>query len=126
MSFSGRLSTTHKKMLARWRVELGCLANGKGDFSEEEQEEEEEGGGGIFSPEMASSCSSRDTGLGSVSEILSDDDHSSVISVNLESRTSCAKEQSGKASCYCFKSSVFKPLVAHGSPPDATQLVSNG
>jgi hypothetical protein len=84
---SGRLAPTHKRMLARWCTELRCLVNGKGDFSEDE---------GIFSPEMASSCSSRDTGLGSVSELLSDDDHNSVISVNLESVTSCGKEQSCK------------------------------
>lgn len=112
MFFSGRLSSTHKKMLACWRMELRCLVNSKGDFSEEEEEE------GIFSPEMASSCSSRDTGLGSVSELLSDDDHNSVMAVNLESLTSCVKEQSGKASCCCLKSSVFKPLVV--LPPDAT------
>jgi hypothetical protein len=101
-------------------MELRYLENGKGDFSEEEEE------GGIFSPEMASSCSSRDTGLGSVSELLSDDDHNSVIAVNLESLTSGVKKQSGKASCCCFKSSVFKPLVANGNPPHATQLVSKG
>lgn len=113
MFLSGRLSHTQKKMLTRWRMELRCLLNGKGDFSEEEEEE------GIFSPEMASSCSSRDTGLGSVSELLSDDDHNSVISINLEPLTSHVKEQSGKASCHCNT-----PLVAHGSLPHGTERLS--
>jgi hypothetical protein len=99
MFLSGRLAPTHKKMLARWRMELTCLVNGKGDFSEDE---------GIFSPETASSCSSRDTGLGSVSELLSDDDQNPVISVNLESVTSCVKEQSGKTSCFCFRAVFLK------------------
>ena len=82
----GRLTSTYKRMLARWRTELQCLVN-SGDFSEDE---------GIFSPALSSSCSSRDTGLGSITELLSDDDDSSVISVRLESNTSSVKDQNGK------------------------------
>lgn len=99
MFLAGRLAPTHKKMLARWRLELTHLVNGKGDFSEDEE---------IFSPETASSCSSRDTGMGSVSELLSDDDQNPVTSVNLESVTSCVKEQSGKTSCCCFRAVFLK------------------
>ncbi|XP_023718040.1 uncharacterized protein LOC111870189 isoform X2 [Cryptotermes secundus] len=95
----GRLAPTHKKMLARWRLELTHLVNGKGDFSEDEE---------IFSPETASSCSSRDTGMGSVSELLSDDDQNPVTSVNLESVTSCVKEQSGAI----LSDVVCKPLTS--------------
>jgi hypothetical protein len=86
-------------MLARWRVELGCLVNGEGDISEDE---------GIFSPEIASSCSSRDTGPGSVTELLSDDDHNSVISVSLDSNTSIVTDHSGKISCSWFRALVPK------------------
>jgi hypothetical protein len=84
---AGRLTSTQKKMLARWHTELGCLVNGEDEFSEDE---------GIFSPALASSCSSRDTGLSSITDLLSDDDHSSVVSVRLESNTSSVKDQSGK------------------------------
>lgn len=99
MFLSGKLAPTHKKTLARWRLELARLVNGKGDFTEDEE---------IFSPETASSCSSRDTGLGSVSELLSDDDQNPVTSVNLESVTSHVKEQSGKTSCCCFRAVFLK------------------
>jgi hypothetical protein len=95
--FQGKLSPAHKRMLARWRIELGCLVNGEGDISEDE---------GIFSPEVPSSCSSRDTGPGSVTELFSDDDRNSVISISLDSNTSSVKDHNGKTSCCCFRAVV--------------------
>jgi hypothetical protein len=83
-------------MLARWRTELECLTNGEGDLSEDE---------GIFSPALSSNCSSRDIGLGSITELLSDDEHSSVISVRLESNTTSVKDQSGET-CLMYTKSV--------------------
>jgi hypothetical protein len=74
-------------MLARWRTELECRASGEGDFSEDE---------GIFSPALSSNCSSRDIGLGSITDLLSDDEHGSVISMSLESDTTSVKDQSGE------------------------------
>jgi hypothetical protein len=74
-------------MLARWRTELECPGNGEGDFSEDE---------GIFSPALSSNCSSRDIGPGSITELLSDDEHGSVISMRLESNTTCVKDRSGE------------------------------
>lgn len=97
--FQGRIFSAHKRMLARWRTELGCLVNGEGDLSEDE---------GIFSPEVASSCSSRDTGPGSIAELLSDDDHNSVISISLDSNTSNVKDHTGKTFCRWFRAVVYK------------------
>jgi len=81
----GRLTSVHKKMLARWRTELECHASGEGDFSEDE---------GIFSPALSSNCSSRDIGLGSITDLLSDDEHGSVISMSMESNTTSVKDRS--------------------------------
>jgi len=84
-------------MLARWRTELECRASGEGDFSEDE---------GIFSPALSSNCSSRDIGLGSITDLLSDDEHGSVISMSLESNTTSVKDQSGETWCCLFN--VYK------------------
>jgi hypothetical protein len=89
-------------MLTRWQTELGRLVNGEADFSEDE---------GIFSPEVASSCSSRDTGLGSIAELLSDDDHTSVISESPELNTSSGKDQSGKTLVNLLVYEIFKGFI---------------
>ena len=85
--FVGRITSIHKKMLTCWRTELGGHASGEGNFSEDE---------GIFSPAPSSNCSSRDTGLGSITDPLSDDKHDSVISMSLESNTTSVKDRSGE------------------------------
>jgi len=74
-------------MLARWRTELECRASGEGDFSEDE---------GIFSPALSSNGSFRDTALCSITDLLSDDEHGSVISVSLESNITSVKDRSGE------------------------------
>ena len=74
-------------MLERWRKELKCRASGEGDFSEDE---------GIFSPAQSSNCSSRDTGLGSITDLLRDDEHGSCISMSLESNMTSVKDRSGE------------------------------
>ena len=74
-------------MLERWRKELKSRESGEGDFSEDE---------GIFSPAQSSNCSSRDIGLGSITDLLRDDEHGSCISMSLESNMTSVKDRSGE------------------------------